>query len=206
MKGKKQKGQKEEILNENIDNINDCEAGCEQSQCCCQADNEAEQNNCEQGELEQLKKSLEEKSKESEENYNRFLRMQADFENYKRRIAREREELYYSSLEGIVKELLPVIDNMERALAAFKADNLDNKYIDGVDMISKQLLNTLQKNGLKEIEAQDKDFDPNVHHAVMQTEGEDDEENKIKEVFQKGYTLGSKVIRPSLVKVSVKNS
>jgi molecular chaperone GrpE len=132
--------------------------------------------------------------------------MQADFENYKKRIAREREEFYYSSLEGIVKEVLPVIDNLERALLAFKGDNLDNKYIDGIDMISKQLFSILEKNGLKEIEALDKEFDPNIHHAVMQVEGEEDEENKVKEVFQKGYTLGTKVVRPALVKVCAKSN
>ena len=71
-------------------------------------------------------------------------------------------------------------------------------------MVTKQLIDVLNKNGIKEIEALDKEFDPNLHHAVMQAPGEDEDENKVKEVFQKGYILGSKVIRPTLVKVSVK--
>jgi molecular chaperone GrpE len=207
MKGKKQKEQCEKLKNENVEDTCTCECkeGFEQNECCedCEETNTA---GSEQEQLEQLKNSLQEKSKESEENYNRFLRMQADFENYKKRIAREREEFYYSSLEGIVKEVLPVIDNLERALLAFKGDNLDNKYIDGIDMISKQLFSILEKNGLKEIEALDKEFDPNIHHAVMQVEGEEDEENKVKEVFQKGYTLGTKVVRPALVKVCAKSN
>lgn len=142
--------------------------------------------------------------KQSEESYNRLLRMQADFENYKKRVAKEREDMYYTAMESIVQQLLPVVDNMERAVAAFRNDLLDEKYISGVEMVSKQMLEVLCKNGVKEIEALEKDFDPNIHHAVMQAPGEDKDENKVKEVFQKGYFLGNKVIRPALVKVSVK--
>jgi len=130
--------------------------------------------------------------------------MQADFDNYKKRVAKEREDMYYNALETIVQQLLPVVDNMERAADAFRNDQLDEKYISGVEMVCSQLIDVLDKNGVKEIEALDMDFDPNMHHAVMQTPGEDEDENKIKEVFQKGYILGNKVIRPTLVKVSVK--
>jgi molecular chaperone GrpE len=149
-------------------------------------------------------KEVEEYRKQSEENYNRFLRMQADFDNYKKRVAKEREDMYYNALETIAQQLLPVVDNMERAADAFRKDQLDEKYISGVEMVFKQLIDVLGKNGIKEIEALDKDFDPNLHHAVMQAPGEDEDENKVKEVLQKGYILGNKVIRPTLVKVSVK--
>lgn len=155
-------------------------------------------------EVEELKKQTEELKKQSEDNYNRLLRMQADFDNYKKRVAKEREDMYYTALETIAEQLLPVVDNMERAAEAFRKDQLDEKYINGVEMVYKQLLDVLNKNGIKEIEALEKDFDPNVHHAVMQVPGEDEDENKVKEVFQKGYTLGNKLIRPTLVKVSVK--
>jgi molecular chaperone GrpE len=151
-----------------------------------------------------VSKEVEELKKQSEDNYNRLLRMQADFDNYKKRVAKEREDMYYTALETIAEQLLPVVDNMERAAEAFKKDQLDEKYISGVEMVYKQLLDVLQKNGVKEIEALAKDFDPNVHHAVMQVPGEDEDENKVKEVFQKGYVLRDKVIRPTLVKVSVK--
>ena len=149
-------------------------------------------------------KEVLELKRQSEEYYNRLLRMQADFENYKKRIAREREDMYNIALETITAQLLPVVDNMERAVDAFRKDKLDEKYISGVEMVCNQIVDILGKNGVKEIEAMDKDFDPNLHHAVMQVPGEDEDENKIKEVFQKGYILGNKVIRPSLVKVSVK--
>jgi molecular chaperone GrpE len=92
---------------------------------------------------------------------------------------------------------------MERAIAAFRNDNLDSTYIDGVDMIYKQLYAILEKNGLKEIEAAGQEFDPNIHHAVMQVEGDAEEENKVKMVLQKGYYLGSKVVRPAMVQVVV---
>ncbi|HYE81190.1 MAG TPA: nucleotide exchange factor GrpE [Clostridia bacterium] len=154
--------------------------------------------------MEDLEKELLELRKQSEDNYNRLLRMQADFDNYKKRVAKEREDMYCNALETIVQQLLPVVDNIERAVDAFKKDELDEKYISGVEMVCKQLIEVLGKNGVKEIEALDKDFDPNIHHAVMQAPGEDEDENKVKEVFQKGYILGNKVIRPTLVKVSVK--
>lgn len=151
--------------------------------------------------VEMLKKQLEEKTQQSDENYDRFLRMQAEFDNFRKRTAREREELHNMSLEKIVTELLPIVDNMERAISIFKSNCLDSSYIEGVDMIQKQLLAILEKSGLKEINALGMDFDPNMHHAVMQVAGDAEEENKVKEVLQKGYFLGSKVIRPVMVQV-----
>ena len=154
---------------------------------------------------EDLKKQLEDKGREAQENFNKFLRMQAEFDNYKKRTAREKEELYVTSLEKVMKELLPVVDNMERALESFRSSGLESSYADGVDMIQKQLFSVLEKNGLKEIEAEGQDFDPNIHHAVMQVEGSEEEENKVKIVLQKGYYLGSRVIRPAMVQVVVNN-
>ncbi len=153
---------------------------------------------------EDVSKEVEELKKQAEDNYNRLLRMQADFDNYKKRVTKEREDMYANALETIVGQLLPVVDNIERAAAAFRNDQLDEKYITGVEMVCKQLVDVLERNGVKEIEALEKDFDPNIHHAVMQVPGEDEDENKVKEVFQKGYVLGNKVIRPTLVKVSVR--
>ncbi|HWR60071.1 MAG TPA: nucleotide exchange factor GrpE [Clostridia bacterium] len=149
-------------------------------------------------------KEIAELKKQSEENYNRLLRMQADFDNYKKRVARERDDMFNNAVETIAQQLLPVVDNMERAADAFRKDQLDEKYISGVEMVCKQLVEVLERNGIKEIEALDKEFDPNIHHAVMQVPGEAEDENKVKEVFQKGYLLGNRVIRPTLVKVSVK--
>lgn len=149
-------------------------------------------------------KETEELKKQVEDNYNRLLRMQADFDNYKKRVAKERDDMYSCAVEAIAGQLLPVVDNMERALEVFRKDQLDEQYICGVEMVCKQLIGVLEKNGIKEIEALERDFDPNVHHAVMREPGGDEDENKVKEVFQKGYILGNRVIRPALVKVSVK--
>jgi len=154
-------------------------------------------------EISQLKKQLEEKTKQCDENYDKYVRMQAEFDNYRKRTIKEKEELYFISLERVITELLPIVDNMERAIASFKKSGLESSYVEGVDMIQKQLFSVLQKNGLKEIEALGMEFDPNVHHAVMQVEGSSEEENKVKEVLQKGYFLGSKVIRPAMVQVVV---
>lgn len=135
----------------------------------------------------------------------RLLRLQADFDNYRKRNAKEREEVYSYALEDVMVQLLPVIDNFERALDSFKAGDLDEKYVEGLEMVYKNFIETLNKNGLAEIKAINCTFDPNFHHAVMQMESEEKDENLVKEVFQKGYTLNSKVIRPSMVKVAIKN-
>ncbi|MFZ5352899.1 MAG: nucleotide exchange factor GrpE [Bacillota bacterium] len=196
MKHKSKEEEKIEVQTE-LQETECTDCGDEEAKSCKEAE--------ETSELDELKNRLEQKCREAEENFNKFARMQADFDNYKKRIAREREELYYSLLEGIIKELLPVVDNMERAVAAMKNDSLESKYVDGIDMVCKQLLGVLDKNGVKEIDAMNKEFDPNLHHAVMQVEAEGEDANTIKEIFQKGYMLGSKVVRPTLVKVAVSN-
>lgn len=147
------------------------------------------------------KSEYELKLKESGE---RFLRLQADFENFRKRVVKEREEIYLFSLEELMSQLLSVIDNFDRALDSFKAGDLDARYIEGLEMVYNNFLEILNKNGLKEIDAKNCVFDPNYHHAVMQEEADDDD-NVIKEIFQKGYMLNSKVIRPCMVKVAVKN-
>lgn len=184
-------------------------------------DNHGMQNeavNCERqnedlsDESEKLKeeiKAREDKIKECEaviEEYkDKNLRLQADFDNYRKRVSKEREEMFFNALEDIMCQLLPIIDNFERAIDSFKAGDLDSKYVEGLDMIYKDFLMTLNKNGLEEIEALNCEFDPNRHHAVMQVEADEEDENQIKEIFQKGYMLKTKVIRPSMVKVAIKN-
>lgn len=129
---------------------------------------------------------------------NKLMRLQADFINYKNRVEREKKNIYSYALEDIFSQLLPVLDNFERALNSMEKDN---SYYEGVKMIYDQMLDVLKKNGLKEIDCLDKPFDPNFHHAVI-TEDSDKEEGTILEVFQKGYMLNDKVIRPSMVKVA----
>ena len=138
------------------------------------------------------------------ESQDRFIRLQADFENFRKRVAKEREDIYLFSLEELMTQLISIIDDFERALDSFKAGDLDEKYVEGLEMVFNNFLGVLTKNGLSEIEAKNCIFDPNYHHAVMQEETDDDD-NVVKEIFQKGYMLNTKVIRPCMVKVAVKN-
>ncbi|MBZ2175743.1 nucleotide exchange factor GrpE [Schnuerera sp. xch1] len=146
----------------------------------------------------ELIKELEKKDNEIEELNDRFLRLQADFMNYKNRVEKDKENVYTHATEDIMNQLLPILDNFERAL-----DNMDNEdsFYKGVKMIYDQILDVLKKNGLKEIQCEGEPFDPNFHHAVFAEECEDREEGTILEILQKGYMLNDKVIRPSMVKV-----
>lgn len=148
---------------------------------------------------EALESQLEEKDKRIEELTDSLLRLQADFTNYKNRIKKERENIYSYAIEDLINQLLPILDNFERALDS--AEEEDGFY-QGVKMIYEQFLEVLKNNGLSEIECKGEVFDPNLHHAVFVEETKDKEEGIILEVLQKGYTLNDKVIRPSMVKVS----
>lgn len=150
---------------------------------------------------ESVKAKYDLKLKEGKE---RFIRLQADFENFRKRVAKEREDIYLFSLEELMTQLISIIDDFERAIDSFKAGDLDSKYVEGLEMVYNNFLGVLGKNGLSEIEAKNCIFDPNYHHAVMQEETDEDD-NIVKEIFQKGYMLNTKVIRPCMVKVAVKN-
>lgn len=163
-------------------------------------ENNTDRENLEDNE-ENIKAEYDLKLKEGKE---RFMRLQADFENFRKRVVKEREEIFLFALEELMMQLIAIIDDFERALDSFKAGDLDGKYVEGLEMVYNNFLEVLNKNGLTEIEATNCIFDPNYHHAVMQEEAEDDD-NMIKEIFQKGYMLNTKVIRPCMVKVAVKN-
>ncbi len=136
--------------------------------------------------------------KKYEELYDKHLRTLAEYENYKRRTQKEKDETYQNAQVNTVAELLPVLDNLERAIMAEES----SPFKDGVEMIVKQLVETLGKMGVNEIEAVGKPFDPNVHNAVMHVDDEELEENIVVEQFQKGYMLKDKVVRHSMVKVA----
>jgi len=140
-----------------------------------------------------------EKPEQEEELQTRYLRLAADFQNFKRRTEKEKTDIYAYANEKLVTELLDVIDSLERALAA---DASENTLADGVKMILKQLQGVLEKNGLEEIKAEGEVFDPNFHHAVMLEADAEHESGKITTVLQKGYVLNKKVIRPAMVKVA----
>lgn len=138
--------------------------------------------------------------KEEDEALNaKYLRLMADFQNYKRRTEKEKGDIYAYANEKIVTELLTVMDNFERAL---QHEAADESFAEGMRMIFKQLTGVLEKAGLEEINALGEDFDPNFHNAVMMEDNADYESGKVTEVMQKGYLLNKKVIRPSMVKVN----
>ncbi len=129
-----------------------------------------------------------------------YLRLQADFINHKKRIEKDKVNTIAYANEDLICDLLPVIDNFERALKT--AEDGESSFWEGTKMIYDQLIKVLVDNGLEEINALGENFDPNYHHAALMEESEDDNEGTILEVFQKGYKLKDKVIRPSMVKVA----
>ena len=129
----------------------------------------------------------------------KYLRLMADFQNFKRRTEKEKNDIYAFANEKIVSELLNVIDNFERALAAAAEGD---SFAEGMKLIFKQLQGVLEKSGVAEIEALGQDFDPNFHNAVMMEDSTEYESGKVTEVMQKGYMLNNKVVRPSMVKVA----
>lgn len=143
-------------------------------------------------ETENLKAEIEEKK-------NQYLRLQADFENFRRRTRQEKEELGNVVTQTILKDMLPLLDNFERALAS---DNKDSEgFHKGVEMIYNQFAEALKKNGLEYIETEGKKFDPNFHQAVMRVQNPDLEDETIAAELQKGYIVKGRVVRPSMVQV-----
>jgi len=150
-------------------------------------------------EIEELKQKLQQKEAEAQEYLDIAQRLKAEFENYRKRIEKEKAEMIDYGQETVILELLTIMDNFERALAS-SGDY--NSLKEGIELIYRQFKKILDKFGVKEIEAEGQIFDPYKHHAVMQEEVEGKQPNEIIEVFQKGYYLKDKVIRPSLVKVA----
>ena len=137
-----------------------------------------------------------------EEYRQRLLRSQADFDNYRRRTQREKEEMAKYASAEIITRLLPVLDNFERAIGASKDSGDFEALAKGVDMIHRQLLQLLEQEGLKPMETVGQPFNPEFHEAVMRVESDEHEEGTVVEELQRGYILKDRVIRPAMVKVS----
>ena len=147
-----------------------------------------------------MEEKLEEAQKQAKDNLDKYIRQLAEFENFRKRSNSEKTAMYSNGVRDTVEKLLPVSDNFERAVEA--ADDKEDPMYKGVEMILKQFMEILENLGVKEIPSKGEPFDPNVHSAVMHIDDESCDENVVVEVFQKGYTLGDKVIRPSMVKVA----
>lgn len=154
------------------------------------------------GEAEAAEKAAADEKAAAEAESERYMRLMAEFQNYKKRAAKEKTDTLQYANEKIVGDLLPVIDNFERALAT-ETDDLEG-YAKGMQLIFEQFKKALENAGLEEIKAMDEDFDPNVHNAVMTDNIEDKDDGKITKVLQKGYKLRDKVVRPSMVAVNKK--
>lgn len=138
---------------------------------------------------------------EKSELYDRLLRQQADFENYKRRAERDRSDfIQYAGME-LMREVLPILDDFERAL---KIESADENYARGVEQIYQRLHDTLRKLGLEPIETAGQQFDPHVHQAVEKVHTEEAEDHAVLDEFQKGYHFKGRLLRPSMVKVAVR--
>jgi len=149
--------------------------------------------------IQKLNLDLEEQTKKAEEYYDSLKRNIAEFDNYKKRITKERESLYMNVVSEVIESMLPIIDNFEKAMAA---DSKDEDYKNGIELIYKDMLGILKKYNVEAIEDLGCTFDPMLHEAVMSVEDETKGEKEIVEVFRRGYKMGEKVVRHSLVKVA----
>lgn len=152
-------------------------------------------------EVAQLKAELALKDGLVEEHSDRYKRLQADFENLRRRTRQEKEDLSMVVAQNILLDLLPVVDNFERALGSSAGAQDAAQVLTGVEMIHRQFIQTLEKCGLTRVEALGQIFDPQKHEAVMRVEDETQADGTVVEELQKGYAVRGKVIRPSMVKV-----
>ncbi len=149
--------------------------------------------------LDEISKLFEEKTKELEELKDRYLRICAEYDNYRKRTTREIKEIRETATEHLIKDLLPVLDNFERALQHIP--DPEDAFASGIRMVFSQLKDTLMARGLLPIETIGQPFDPNVHEALAQIESEQSEGTVVQE-YQKGYLLGKRVLRPAKVVVS----
>lgn len=156
-------------------------------------------------ESESLKRELAQSKSEKQELNDRMLRIAADFENYRRRVRKDIEDATFRTTERLLREMLPVLDNLDRALDAATATSGEQTtagpLLEGVRMVQRQFLSALEKFDVKTFEAQGKAFDPQVHEAVQQVESDTLQPGTVATVFQRGYTAGGRLLRPALVAV-----
>lgn len=163
------------------------------------AENKEENKEELQQEVQTEKTELELKQEELDDVTDRYKRVLAEFENYKKRSSKERESLYNSILADVVEVMLPVVDNLENAA---KVETQDENYKKGVEMVLKQFKDVLSSKGVQEIKTVGETFDPELHEAVSSIQNPDLGEKEIAEEYRKGYKIGSKVIRHSMVVVA----
>ncbi len=153
-------------------------------------------------EMDELRGSLEQKTSECDEYRDTLLRLQAEFENYRKRMVREQTQFLERAIEAFVLQLLPIIDNLERAISAAEEKHDLEQLADGVKITHSQVLDLFKKEGIQIIDPEGEPFDPTDMHAMLSVEDDEHPDNTVLEVLQKGYVLKGKVVRPAMVKVS----
>ncbi|OLS03388.1 nucleotide exchange factor GrpE [Tissierella creatinophila] len=161
---------------------------------------EEEQNFQAEQSIDSNNEELDKVLKENEELTTRFQRLQADFVNYRKRVEKEKESLVSYGVETLVLEILPILDNFERAMDVEK--DKEDSFFKGIEMIYDGLIEVLNKNGIEEIDSLEKPFNPEYHHAVGMEDSKEYDKDTIIRILQKGYIIKDKVIRPSMVIVS----
>lgn len=163
---------------------------------------EGTENSDIEGDSDSKDEKVEENNEDVESIEAKYKRLAADFQNYKKRVEKEKADIYAYANGNFATDILEVVDNFERAIEQDKNDSANEKFLEGMELILKQLLNVLDKNGVKEIETVGVEFDPNYHHAVVMEKSDKTKSGHVSEVLQKGYQIKDKVIRPSMVKVA----
>ncbi len=159
------------------------------------AENQAKEVKQKKNKQEEQVSELEKIREELKNEKDKYLRLYAEFENFRKRTAKERLELFETAGENLVKELLPVLDDFERALNEIKKEQEDSLY-KGVELIYEKLKNTLKKSGLRDVEVnKGVDFNPEIHEAIAQMPGDEKMKGKIVDIVEKGYAMGNKIIR-----------
>ena len=162
-------------------------------------DTEKKENNKKADEIIELKKQIESQKVQIDETEDRLKRVAAEFDNYKKRNTKERDGLYNSLIADIVSNFLPILDNLEKAV---EAETKDEEYKKGIELVLKQFKDVLSARGVTEIETVGKTFDPELHEAVSSVQDETKGEKEIVQEYRKGYMIGNKVIRHSMVIVA----
>lgn len=147
------------------------------------------------------KEKKDKKDEKIEELNDRLIRQIAEFDNFRKRTEKEKSQMFEIGAKDIVEKILPVVDNFERGLATVPEAEKESAFVQGIELVYKQLMKALEDAGVKPIEAVGKEFDPNFHNAVMHAEDENFGENIVAEEFQKGYLYRDSVVRHSMVKV-----
>ena len=148
------------------------------------------------------KEKKDKKDEKIEELTDRVTRQMAEFDNFRKRTDKEKSQMYEVGAKDIIEKILPVVDNFERGLDAVKEEEKADPFVQGMEKVYKHLMTTLEEIEVKPIEAVGKEFDPNLHNAVMHVEDENFGENIVAEEFQKGYTYRDSIVRHSMVKVA----